>query len=59
MKKAKDKFKENACEFKNETACEEELEEEDIGVDKAEEEHFEEEDEDKEEAIDEDEEDKC
>ena len=37
----KDKFEEFACEFKNETECMEELEEEGIDLEKAEVEHFE------------------
>jgi hypothetical protein len=42
MAKKKDKFEENACEFKNETECEEELEEDGVEVDKTESEHFDE-----------------
>ena len=40
---AKTKFKEHACEFKNEAECEEELEDEGLSVDEVEKEHFEEE----------------
>lgn len=44
MKQKKDKYKEHACEFRNEAACEEELNEELEDVDEVEKEHFEEED---------------
>lgn len=37
-----DKFKEHACDFKNESECEEELEEDGISFSEAESEHFEE-----------------
>ncbi len=40
--KRKDKFEENACEFKNETACEEELDEEGLSENEVEKEHFDE-----------------
>ena len=40
----KDKFKEFASEFKNEADVEEELDEEEMDIDKIEKEHFEEED---------------
>jgi hypothetical protein len=40
----KDKFKEHACEFKNEDDCEEEFDEVDEDLEDAEKEHFEEED---------------
>ncbi|VVB77628.1 Uncharacterised protein [uncultured archaeon] len=46
MVKKKDKYKENACEFKNEQYCEEELDEEGTSVDEAETEHFDEKEED-------------
>jgi hypothetical protein len=42
MAKKKDKFEENACEFKNEQYCEEELDEDGLDVDDAEKKHFEE-----------------
>jgi hypothetical protein len=38
----KDKFKEHACEFKNEAECEEELDEEGLNLQDVEKEHFEE-----------------
>ena len=38
-----DKYEEHACEFKNESECEEELEEDGLRVEKVETEHFEEE----------------
>ena len=38
----KDKFEENACEFKNEEECEEELEEDGVDINEAEKKHFEE-----------------
>lgn len=37
----KDKFKEFACEFKNESECVEELEEDGLDIDEAEKLHFE------------------
>jgi len=40
----KDKFEELACEFKNESACMEELEDEGLDIDKAEELNFEDDD---------------
>ena len=40
-----DKFKEHACDFKNEEECEEELDEEVTSVEDAESEHFDESDE--------------
>jgi hypothetical protein len=43
--KKKDKFEENACEFKNETACEEELDEDEENLEEAEKDHFDEKDE--------------
>ena len=42
MKKTKDKFEEHACEFKNEQACEEELDEEEIAIEDVDREHFDE-----------------
>ncbi len=42
----KDKFKEHACEFKNEAECEEELEAEGLNLENVEKEHFEETEED-------------
>lgn len=39
----KDKFKEHACEFKNEAECEEELDEERLDKKEVEKEHFEDE----------------
>ena len=44
MPNKKDKYDKHACEFKNETECEEDLEEDGLDVDSAETEHFEEED---------------
>lgn len=41
----KDKFKEHSCDMKNETECEEELEEDGLEFDGAEKEHFDEEEE--------------
>ena len=38
----KDKFEEFGCEFKNESVCEEELEEEGLDMETVEREHFEE-----------------
>lgn len=38
--KTKDKFEENACEFKNEAECEEELEEEGLSMEEEDKEHF-------------------
>ena len=46
VKKQKDKYEENACEFKNETQCEEDLDEEGLEVEDAETEHFDEKEED-------------
>ena len=40
----KDKFEEFACEFKNESSCMEELEEDGLDMDKAEKSHFEDDD---------------
>jgi hypothetical protein len=42
MKKTKDKFKEKACNFVNESACEERLDEDGEDLDDAEKKHFEE-----------------
>lgn len=42
MKKKIEKFKQHACEFRNEAECEEELNENDSNLDEAEEEFFEE-----------------
>ncbi len=42
MKKIKDKFEEHSCEFKNEEACEEELDEEKIAMEDIDREHFDE-----------------
>jgi len=39
----KNKFKEHACEFKNEVDCEEELDEDDADLSEAEKDYFEEE----------------
>ena len=39
-KKKEKSFDEHSCEFKNEKECEDELEEEDISLEKAEEEEF-------------------
>ncbi|MFA4952745.1 MAG: hypothetical protein WC584_00830 [Candidatus Pacearchaeota archaeon] len=41
--KIKDKFEEIGCEFKNETACDEDLEEEDVDIDDAESSNYEDE----------------
>ena len=41
-KKKKDEFEKHACDFKNEEACEEELEEEGLDEGEVEKEHFEE-----------------
>ncbi len=41
--KKKDKFEENACEFKNETDCEEEMDEDELSLDEEGRKHFEEE----------------
>lgn len=40
-----DKYEENACDFKNESACEEELEDDGLELEDVEKEHFDEEDE--------------
>ncbi len=42
MKEIKDKFEEHSCEFKNEQACEEELDEEEISLEEVDKEHFDE-----------------
>lgn len=42
MKKTKDKFEEHGCEFKNEDACEEELDEEEAALEEVDKEHFDE-----------------
>ncbi len=39
----KDKFKEYACEFKNEDECEEELKEDELSLEKVDKEHYDEE----------------
>lgn len=39
----KDKFKQHACDLKNEAECEEELEEEGMSLEEADREHFDEE----------------
>ena len=41
--KKKDKFKELSCDVKNETECEEELDDEGLNIDKEEKEHYEDE----------------